>query len=61
MSFDQALNLSDGRDMVNVLELTSQPRMVADSDGMPSAASFDRDKQSSLLIGSTGEMGLNMV
>lgn len=61
MSIHHELNLSGGREISSDLESTFQPSIVADSDRVPSKASLDRERQSSLLIGSIGDIGRNIV
>lgn len=57
----QELNLSEVSDSSSVLVLIFHPKMVADSASVPSSASFDSDRQSSLCTGSFSEIGLQNV
>ncbi len=61
MSWRHGLNLSTGKDIDKERVLTLHPSSIADSESMPSSASFDRERQSSRGIGSLGEMGLQIV
>jgi hypothetical protein len=61
MDFCHMLNLSKGKETVRCLVSSVQPNTVEDSDKVPSSVSFDRDKQSSLIKGSFGDTGLQMV
>jgi hypothetical protein len=60
MSILQELNLSGGSEINIDPVFMFQPRMVDDSD-MPFIEGFDRERQSSRLTGSVGEIGRNIV
>jgi hypothetical protein len=51
----------DGSDKVRDLVFTFHPKIVTDSDIMPSSASFSKERQSSRCIGSLGSRGRNRV
>ncbi len=61
MSCCQAINLSKGKETDKNLVLILHPNTEATSDKVPSSASFDSERQSSLGIGSLGDKGLQIV